>query len=90
MGIKDAVIEIVGDNQTFFRQITDLDLLDIARTYIVDRNIQAAHDAVWKLSEPFAIDRTGNVEFTVIDDSNDKESCGESWVEIHEQLKVGS
>lgn len=80
------LIEIVGDNQTFFRTILENDLLDIARTFAADRDLKAAHDQVWALSEPVSIESTGGVEHSVIDDSADPESCHDSWMEIFQAM----
>lgn len=82
-GPVKTLIEIVGNTQTFFREILENDLRDIARTFSVDLDLNAAHKSVWDLSVPFAIESTGNIEFSVIDDSNDQESCQESWLDIH-------
>jgi hypothetical protein len=81
------LIEVVGDNQTFFRTISETDLRDIARTFAVDKDLQKAHDNVWDWSQPASIASTGNVEHSVIDDSTDLESCHESWLEIHEAFE---
>ncbi len=81
--VSSILVEIVGDNQSFFREMVENDLRDIARTFTVDLDLNAAHKSVWALSKPFAIESTGNIDHTVIDDSNDQESCRESWLDIH-------
>lgn len=85
--VGTVIVEVVGDNCTYFRRMYDTDLQDIARTFSIDEDLQAAHDQLWKLSEPVAVEDTAAVEFTVIDDSTDVDSCGESWLEIHEEFE---
>lgn len=86
-GPVNILIEIVGDNQTFFREIIENDLRDIARTFSIDLDLKAAHKSVWDLSKPFAVESTGDISYTVIDDSSDQESCRESWLDIHQEFE---
>lgn len=81
------IIEIVGNNQTFFRTIDDAVLRMIAKRVVVDGDVQTAHDSVWEHSKETKISSTGNVAHSVIDDSDDEESCRESWGEIHESFE---
>ncbi len=82
-----VIVEVVGDNESHFRQMEDTDLRDIARTYTVDVDLKAAHDSLWNLSEPVWVQDTGGVDFIVIDDSKDVESCKESWMDVHEEFE---
>lgn len=81
-----VIVEVVGNNCSYFRQLTETDLRDMVRTFARDQALQAAHDSLWKLSDPVALESTAAVEFTIVDDSNGCDSCHASWLELHDEL----
>ena len=83
------IIEIVGNNQTFFRRITQKHWKAIVASAPTDGwtiyQLNRLHKLVWARSKPARIDSTGAVEATVID-SDDIVSSEQSWEENHETL----
>lgn len=88
-----VVVEVCCETRDFFREMELCDLVTIVRASRWHHFAGGQYDLatcrkmLWDNSRSVAIDNTGDVDYSVVDNRQDTENSELSWIELYEQMR---